>query len=285
MVKQRGSALGIKIVYLVYKVFGFWVMKLLLRFVAFYFALTTPKIKKDLSKIYTLCGKKYGFWEHFEHIYSFALVFTDRFLSKIDSINYSFELQNEAIYTENSKHPMMMFTAHLGDWHVCTRALPKTGQKMNVVMKEAVKKDVREFQNKITNKEEYNTIDISEGFFSYGVKIANALKNNEAVSIMVDRFNGAGKEVVFFGKKLLFHDTPFSLAYSQQAKMVAIFSFRVADFKYKIIFEEIHFDTSISKEESIRQAMQEYAFLLERYTKEYTSQWFNHYDIFGITAA
>lgn len=279
MVKQRGSAFGIKIVYLVYKIFGFWAMKLLLRFVAFYFALTTPKIKRDLSKIYTLCGKKYGFLEHWKHIYSFALVFTDRFLSKTN-IAYEFEFINKDAYYKISDKPMMMLTSHLGDWHVCAKALPKTGQKINIVMKEVVKKEVREFQDKLTNQQDYNVIDISEGFFSYGIKIANALKNKEAVSIMVDRFVSSGRGVNFFGQELLFHDTPFNLAYSQKAALIAVFSFREADFKYKIMFEEISFDDSLKKDEAIQNALQKYASLLEKYTKEYTNQWFNHYDIF-----
>lgn len=257
-------------------------MKALLYVVSLYFAASTPKIKKDLTKLYNLCGKKYGFKEHISHIYSFALIFTDRFLSKISSIKYEFEIRNENLYLESINNAVMILTSHIGDWHVCAKTIPRTEQKVHVVMQEVVKKDVKKFQDELTQESEYSVIDISEGFFSYGVKIANALKNKETVSIMVDRFAGSGVKTVFLGQELFFNDTPFLLAYSQKASMIAVFSTREADFKYRVSFEKIEFDCELKKAAAVQKAIQQYALLLEQYTIKYTNQWFNHYDIFAV---
>ncbi|MDD2829457.1 MAG: hypothetical protein PHW18_07790 [Sulfuricurvum sp.] len=284
MSTQRGNGFGLYIVYLFFRFFGYWGLRIVLWFVVLYFALTTPTLKRHLRKYYLLNTEKFNFFLYYRHLYTFALVFSDSFLSKRFLSRYHFQMHNsEIVHLE--KGALFLFS-HIGDWSMCGLVPTQKDVPINVVMHEATKESIQEFAKSIedTTLPSMKIIDLSEGAISVAVRIAKAFQNNEIVAMMADRLVRAdgGVAVEFLGKSILINKNPFEVAYNRNVPMIALFSLRESDYRYNIYYYTIPpFDLTLPKEEAISKTAQEYATLLETIVRQYPDQWFNHYDFFA----
>ena len=202
-IKQRGSGFGISIVYLFFRMFGYKGLHFILFFVVFYYTLTTPKIKNYLKEYYLLNTGKFNFCIYYKHIYTFALVFADRILSKRFFSKYHVENINTGVIPMD-QGAIFLFS-HIGDWTISGRNPIRRKVLINMVMHEVVKKSIKKFSKSIQDETlpTINVIDLQEGPINVAVKIANALQNKEIVGMMADRYlsQEGAQEVVFFGKK------------------------------------------------------------------------------------
>lgn len=258
-------------------------MRFLLFFVVFYYTLTTPKIKRYLREYYLLVTGKFNFFIYYKHMYTFALVFADRILSKRFLSKYKLQtFQADVIDVERGS---IFLFSHIGDWSMCGLVPTRKKVQINVVMHEAIKKSIKKFSQTIQEEivSNINVIDLAEGSMSVALKVANALKNREIVGMMVDRYlsKEGAQEVKFFGKNVWINRNPFEVAYNRDVPIVALFSLRKADYIYNSYYYNLPaFDRSLPKKESIAKIAQAYMHLLEETLKKHPEQWFNHYDFF-----
>lgn len=284
MSTQRGNGFGLYIVYLFFRFFGYWGLHIVLGFVVFYFTLTTPTLKRYLREYYLLNTGKFNFFLYYRHLYSFALVFSDRFLSKRFLSRYRIQTHNaEVVHLE--KGSLFLFS-HVGDWSMCALAPTQKDVPINVVMQEVTKESIQSFEKSLKkdNLPSMKIIDLSEGALSVAIHVAKAFQNNEIVAMMADRIvtKEGGVRVNFLGKTILINKNPFEVAYNRSVPLVALFSFRASDYCYHTYYHQLSaFDTSLPKEESIAKIAQEYTDLLATTLHKHPDQWFNHYDFFG----
>lgn len=284
MSTQRGNGFGLYIVYLFFRFFGYWGLHIVLWFVVFYFSLTTPTLKRHLREYYLLNIKKFSFALYYRHLYTFALVFSDRFLSKRFLSRYHIETHNANVVNLD-KGALFLFS-HIGDWSMCGLVPTQKNVPINVVMHEAIKESIQEFGKSIEdgNLPSMKVIDLSEGSLNVAIRIAKAFQNNEIVAMMADRILNAegGVRVTFLGQSILINKNPFEVAYNRNVPMIALFSIRKDDYTYHSYYYRLSpFETTLPKEESIAKIAQEYTDILEKTVREYPDQWFNHYDFFG----
>jgi predicted LPLAT superfamily acyltransferase len=281
---QRGNGFGLYIVYLFFRFFGYIGLHLVLGFVVFYFVITTPTLKRYLRHYYLLCTGKFNFFIYYRHIYTFALVFSDRFLSKRFLSRYHIETHNAHVV--NLEKGALFLFSHIGDWSMCGLVPTQKNVPINVVMHEAIKESIQEFAKSITDDSlpQMKVIDLSEGAIQIAIKIAKAFQNREIVAMMADRIvsQESGVDVHFLGRTVRINKNPFEVAYNRDVPMIALFSLRAKDYYYNSYYHALSpFEKTLSKEDSISQKAQEYATLLEHYVREHPDQWFNHYDFFG----
>lgn len=290
MVKQRGSGIGLYIVYLFFRLFGYPGLRFVLFFVVLYFSLTTPSIKRSLREFYLLSTGKFNFLTYYRHMFSFALVFSDRFLSKRFAERYHVDAQNQKPYLTDVNKGVLFLFSHVGDWSTCGLFPSDKKRAINIVMQEAVKESVQDF-GKFIEGNPQNTpkiIDLSEGPIAVAVHVAKALQGGEIVGMMADRFltKEHSIEVTFLGKRIIINKNPFEVAYNRDVPIIALISLRKKDYHYSNNYHWLTpYDRTIPKEEAIAAAAQEYASILESVIKQHPEQWFNHYDFFTVAAA
>lgn len=284
MSTQRGSGAGLYIVYLFFRFFGYVGLRFVLWFVVLYFFLTTPALKKQLRDYYHRCIGNFNSRLYYRHLYTFALVFSDRFLSKRFLSRYHIDNHNADV-VKLDKGALFLFS-HIGDWSMVGLIPTKKNVPINIVMHEAIKESIQEFSKSIedTNVPKMNVIDLSEGAISVAIRVAKAFQNNEIVAMMADRLihNEAGVNVNFLGTTIRINQNPFEVAYNRHVPMIALFCLRTSDYHYNSYYHRLSdFDPSLPKEEAISRVAQEYAALLESTVRTYPDQWFNHYDFFA----
>lgn len=289
MSTQRGNGFGLYIVYLFFYFFGYIGLRFILLFVVFYFSLTTPLLKHFLREYYLLATGKFNYKIYYKHLYTFALIFSDRFLSKRFPKRYHIHPQNKTLYIADETKGVLFLFSHVGDWTTCELLPSEKNISINIVMQEAIKESIQKFGNSI-KKEKENTlriIDLSEGAISVAIKVAKAFQNGEIVAMMSDRMlspQGA-IQVNFLGKKIRINKNPFEVAYNRNVPLIALFSMRQRDYHYNAYYYWITpYNRDIPKEEAIAIAAQEYSEILEKVVRKYPDQWFNHYDFFGTAA-
>jgi predicted LPLAT superfamily acyltransferase len=284
MVKQRGSGVGLYIVYLFFRVFGYLGLRFILYFVVLYFSLTTPSTKRYLREYYLLCTGKFNFFIYYQHLTMFALVFADRFLSKSFIHRYHIRYINKTFGVDDISNGAIFLFSHTGDWSMCSLSPSQTQIPINIVMQEAIKESIQQFSDSLQKIPKVNTIDISQGGIAVAIAVARALQNGEIVAMMADRIltPQGSIQVTFLGKHVYFNKNPFEVAYNRKTPLVALFSWREGDYHYSARYHWLApYDMTVSKEEAITLAAQEYANILEKMVKEHPDQWFNHYDYFG----
>lgn len=285
MIKQRGSGVGLFIVYLFFRLFGYSGLRFILFFVVGYFSFTTPALKRSLREYYLLCTGNFNYKTYYHHLYTFALVFADRFLSKKFPESYHISAKNEKPYLSNEKGVLFLFS-HVGDWTTCGLLPSQRNIPINIVMQEAVKESIQSFEKSIEgdSANKMNIIDLSEGAIAVAVSVAKAFQNGEIVAMMADRFlsKESSVPVTFFGRQILINKNPFEVAYNRKVPLIALFSLREADYCYNVYYYWLTpYDYILSKENMIGKAAQEYASILEKVVREHPDQWFNHYDFFA----
>lgn len=290
MIKQRGSGAGLFIVYLFFRSFGYIGLRFVLFFVVLYFSLTTPSLKRFLREYYLLATGKFNYQIYYKHLYMFALVFADRFLSKKFAHRYKVVAKNLKPYLTDSTKGVLFLFSHVGDWSTCGLLPSEKNVPINIVMHEAVKKSIKGFE-KFMEEEPVNTInviDLSEGAIAVAIGVAKAFQNGEIVAMMADRYISIENSIpiIFLGRSVRINKNPFEVAYNRRVPMIALHSLRHSDYNYQAFYHWLTpYDYTIPKEKAIEQSAQEYADILEKVVKEHPDQWFNHYDFFGVAAS
>lgn len=290
MIKQRGSGAGLYIVYLFFRFFGYPGLRFILFFVVLYFSVTTPTIKRYLRQYYLLCTGEFNFRIYYRHLFNYSLVFSDRFLSKRFLGRYHVNAQNLRPYLSDSHRGILFLFSHVGDWSTCEQLPSEKNIPINIVMKEVIKESIQGFGKFIQGKQHnrIKVIDLSEGAIAVAIRIAKAFQNGEIVAMMADRVltQQGGVPVTFLGQRVIINKNPFEVAYNRNVPLIALLSLREKDYHYNASYHWLTpYDRSLSKEDAISNAAQEYADILEKTVKAHPEQWFNYYDFFNIGRA
>lgn len=281
--KQRGSGWSIKLVFNLYKSFGYNFIYYLMYPVTFFYFIFASNVKKALEKYYSNINKPFNNKIYFNHLRVFAICMVDRFISKVAPNSYTFIYENRDEFYQTLEEGSILLLSHYGGWASASN-LSKVKNKINIVMKEVLLKEIKEIEDSITeNKKHIEIIDLNEGGVTTSVKIANALIANEVVAMMADRPNDKKyiKELEFFSKNAGFNKNPFQFAYKINRPVLIFFVINCGKQIYKVKHQKILMDKSLKEDESIQKAMEAYIRFLEDILKENPEQWFNFYNFWG----
>lgn len=277
--KQRGSGWSIKLVFNLYRIFGYKFIYYLMYPIALFYALISTNVKVALKDYYSHLGIEMSFYRYFQHSRVFAVTMVDRFITKADPKSYKFVYDDPDRPLEIFSNATILLLSHFGGWAASSNSSRSTNV-MNIVMQEAMKDTIKEIEDEIGYKDTQKIIDINKGPIAVSISIANALMQNEVVAIMADRASNpnATISVDFLGEKALFNKNPFQIAYKMKKPLVAYFVMLSGMQEYKIEFIEIDVDYDKKASEAIEEAVLTYVEKYEEVVKRYPEQWFNLYD-------
>lgn len=278
-IKQYGSVYGHQIIIGLYKLFGYKVIAIILNFVAFYYALLTPSVKKSLTSYYEHLGLKLDLFTYFKHIRNFSFSIFDRFISRIDPEELSFERENTEEFLSLQKGGIVLLS-HIGGWATAAHSMKAEIPPMNIVMNEATKGKISKYEKSKQRKNETNVkiLDLNQGAIAVNIQIANALMKKEVVAMMADRVLDPRKviSVNFLGDQVEINKNPFDIAYRLKQPLIATFSVMLKERHYKLIFKKIE-----TENKTLEEIAQVYMDILTEIIKVYPDQWYNFFDIFN----
>ena len=277
--KQRGSAWSIKLVFNLYKLFGYKFIYYLLYPITFFYALISWNVKEALSDYYKHLGLPFNFFVYYKHLRIFAITMVDRFITKVDKGDYTFLYDDKETPLEVFQNGTILLLSHFGGW-AASSSVSRSHNKLNIVMQEVLMDSIKSIENEINTVSNVNVIDLNQGTIRVSIEIANALMKNEIVAIMGDRASNekATLLVDFFGESANFNKNPFQIAYKMSKPIMVYFVIYKSIQTYKIEFIKIDMDKTKTEKEAIEIAMKSYVNFYESILQKHPEQWFNFYD-------
>jgi len=280
--KQRGSGWSIRLVFNLYKLFGYKFIYYLMYPVTFFYFIFAGNVKDALRIYYKHLGYEFNNWVYYEHLRMFAITMVDRFITKVSPESYEFVYDNHERIVNVFNHATILVLSHFGGWAAASNS-SKANNTMNIVMKEALKGSIKQIENSLGYKTNIKVIDINTGPIAISIAIANALMNDEVVAIMGDRGANKNADIAldFLGERAYFNRNPFQIAYKMQKPIVVYFVIWIGIQKYKVEYIEIQINQTKKSEIAIDEAMKIYVHKYEEIVRKYPNQWLNFYDFWA----
>lgn len=280
--KQRGSAWSIKLVYNLYRLFGYNFIYYLMYPVSYFYYLKAKNVKEALALYYEHIGKAFTPRVHHDHLRHFAICMCDRFISLVDPTSYTYEInKREALEADLNKGAILLLS-HYGGWASAANCFGYLGLKMNIVMQEAMMQGIKDIEESIksSNTSHIKVIDTAKGGIAVTLEIAKALSGNELVAMMADRATSHknSKGIEFFNKEGFFNKNPFEIAYKTNQPMIALFIRYISPQHYEIDHVKLEMDTDEKMEDEVERCMKIYADRFKDNIHLYPQGWFNFYD-------
>ena len=295
---ERGSILGLKILFTFYKYGGRYLAQLILYPVILYFFITGKPSRtasqKYLAKMHQAgyLANKPGLWLSFKHFLAMGFAALDKIdvwlgkisMTSINHINYDVF---EPLLTANKG--ALIIGSHLGNLEIC-RALANdnTGACFNVLVFTEHAQQFNDLINNLHSDVKVNLIEVTEMGPDLAIMLQEKISQGEYVVIAGDRTSTtvAGRVIYneFLGEQAPFSQGPFILAGILQCPVLMMFCLRAQaseKHSYDLIFEQlspgIHW-TRKTRQLELDQLVKNYAETLEKYCARYPLQWFNFFD-------
>ena len=302
---ENGSYLAIKLLLVLYRFGGKWLILLCLGPVLAYFFIKDGVARRAsyqyLTRLHQYCGenspfkRQPGWWQVYRHFWQFALAA----LAKIDAwvgritpeqVSYGGAVPFEHI-TATGKGAVLI-ASHLGNTEVC-RALVRSryALKINVL---AHTKNAAAFNRvlKDSNSDvDLELIEVTELTPAVSIMLSECVERGELVVIVGDRISTQAPERAlwadFLGKPAPFAIGPWILASLMHCPVYLMFCMKDA-VGYNLMFEPFADSIKLNRKhraEQLASLVQRYAQALEAVACRYPLQWFNFYDFWQLPLA
>jgi predicted LPLAT superfamily acyltransferase len=283
--KSKGTAFGYQIFVWILKKFGVLPAYFLLRFVAFYFFITSTKANKQIVSLYR---RKLGYsWlSAVRMLYKNAYLLGQSIIDKVvvmsgikNAFTYEFDGEENLREIASLKKGGILLSAHIGNWDIAGHLLKRLETRINIVMFDGEHEKIKEYLDNIIGEKAVNLILIKEDL-SHIYEISEAFKNNELVCMHADRFVEGNKTITanFLGEKARFPIGPFVLAATFKVPVSFVFAVKESNLHYHLFASKIKSYNQPQKSAVIAEILDDYKNEMEAKVKKYPEQWFNYYN-------
>ena len=291
--KEKGTYLGIKILFSVYRWFGRGFFTVLLHPVVLFFFLFSPE-KRAASRQYLetyrrFCGdQKPVRWYHcYAHFIQFGYCAIDKLSAWLekDLPLAGFDGEQEYQKLEAQGQGAVFIGSHLGNLEYCRAMSRNTTRKtINAVVFTDHAENFTKALQEINPAFDVNLVQVSSFGVDTAIRFKEKVEQGEILVIVGDRTSPYAHDrnlaIDFMGKQALFPQGPFVLASLMDCPIYLLFCIK-QQAGYNIYLE--HFRDSARLPRAEREAaltglVQDYARRLEHYCKMAPLQWFNFFD-------
>ncbi|MGB1197789.1 MAG: acyltransferase [Thalassotalea sp.] len=293
-IDERGSAVGMKILFFVYRVLGRYLLWIPLFPVVFYLYLSgkTGRVESQrfLSQVNAYNGKKKkaSFWQGLKLFCSFANSAFDKidaWLGKITLEHIKYGGDSEFSTIVENKKGAILIGSHLGNLEVC-RALSdgRYNSPINVLTFTQNAAKFNRVLQSVNNRVNVNLIEISDMSPGLAISLKEKVDNGEIIVIVGDRTSVSASGRVnyadFLGKPAAFAQGPFILASVLECPVYWLFCLKEQG-RYNVIFEHVADKIEMPRkrrEQVLQHIIDSYAQRLSYYANLYPYQWFNFFN-------
>ena len=223
-------------------------------------------VKKITKEVFINYGEYLADWA------KFIAIDTTKLLSRFSII------QGKEIFNEAHKKGkgVILLAAHLGNWELGGLFFSNSGIPINIVTAKDGIRDIASARESVRNLHNVKTITIGDDPFFF-IDIINALKRNEIVAMLIDRYErNNGVLIDFFGEPTYFPPGPVLLARSTGCAVLPAFTVMEKEGKYKTaVGSSIDMEFSDDKDKDIYVNLKKIVKVFEQYIREYPNQWYN----------
>lgn len=171
---------------------------------------------------------------------------------------------------------VILLAAHLGNWELGGIFFGHSGIPINIVTAKDEVKAIANARESVRNLHNVKTITIDEDPFFF-IDIINALKRNEIVAMLIDRYErNNGVLIDFFGEPAYFPPGPVLLARSTGCAVLPAFTIMEKGGNYKTaVGSIIDMEFSDDKDKDVSVNLRKIVKVFELYIREYSNQWYN----------
>lgn len=171
---------------------------------------------------------------------------------------------------------IILLAAHLGNWELGGFFFGHTGIPINIVTAKDEVRAIANIRESVRNLHNVRTITIDDDPFFF-IDIINALKRNEIVAMLVDRYERKnGVLIDFFGEPAYFPPGPVLLARSTDCAVLPAFTVMEKEGNYKTaVGSVIDMEFSTDREKDIYVNLSKIVKVFEQYIRKYPNQWYN----------
>lgn len=290
-VAEAGGALGIQVLVVACTLFGRSTARLLLWFVALYYALfhaTARRASREwLERIYGPGRVTFGMT--YRHILRFSQVALDRlFLIRRQMWRFSIQTHgDDHLRTiRNSKTGTLFLGAHLGSFEAMRAQAELHGVRVNIVGHFRNARMINTALHWLDPKCTARLIEIEPGRIDFIFNIKECIERGEHVAILADRVGVAGDEVEvrFMGDPVRLPGGVYLLAHVLRCPVYLIFTIYSEPNRYNIHCEPFADRVVLprgARSEAIAEYAQRYADRLSHYARGAPDNWFNFYDFWA----
>jgi len=280
--KSRGNVLGYKIFVFLFKTIGIGAAYFLLRFVAFYFVLFSPKGTKAS---YYYFHKRRGFsplksyFKVYQSYYKFGQTIIDKTAIGAglrNKFTYEFDGVENIIELMKEQKGGIMISAHIGNFEMANYFFKEidVDAQINLVTVNNERNELKEYLDSVGAGASVNLILIQEDM-SHIFEIHNALARNELICFTGDRYFEGSKvlEEEFLGKSAKFPTGPFLLGSRMKVPVLFVYVMKETNKHYHLYARK-----AIAKARDPQSLLKEYNRSNEKMLEKYPLQWFNYFD-------
>lgn len=171
---------------------------------------------------------------------------------------------------------IIVLAAHLGNWELGGFFFGHSGIPINIVTAKDEVRAIADIRESVRSVHNVKTITIDEAPFFF-IDIINALKRNEIVAMLIDRYERKnGVLIDFFGEPTYFPPGPVLLARSTGCAVLPSFTVMEKDGNYKTAVSPIiDMEFTDNKDKDIYVNLTKIVKVFEQRIREYPNQWYN----------
>ncbi len=187
-------------------------------------------------------------------------------------------------WSRDPKKGFVLLTAHMGNWQIAMTALELMKKRVALVMRP---EDNPSVHQNLALSAEMGAIRIvsPEQFLGGVLEVLNLLKEGYIVAFMGDRAYGfPSVDVKFLGDTAKFPYGAFQIAASAGCPVVVFLSARLEGKRYDVDVSKVMYprwQPGVDKKTQLRQWVQEYADVLDDYSRKHPLQCFMFHDVWA----
>lgn len=296
--REKGTYLGLKFLFLIYRWFGRTVFSLFMHPVILFFFLFSPR-KRAASHRYLVRINRYMNnhkvvrWYHcYRHFTAFGYCVLDKLVSWMDNdLQYNdFEGREEFLRLEHDKTGAVFIGSHLGNLEYC-RALSRTAthKVINAVVYTEHAENFNRVLKEVNPAFDINLIHVRDFGVDTAIRFREKIARGEILVIVADRTspNAVERDVRadFLGEPAYFPQGPFILASLMGCPAYLLFCLKEKG-GYNIYLERFRDRIELPRKrryEALQDVVQDYATRLGHYCVKAPLQWFNFFDFWTGT--
>ena len=302
-VKEAGTLIGLRFLWLMHKIFGRWMVSFMLLPTVLYFLLFRPETRRSSKQYLLIHHQQYpNYWKKrpnifnvARHFWEFAETVVDKLLSWFVEIDAEqFDIQDEPFLESlmADKRGRLIIGSHFGNLEYCRGFVHRYRDiVINILIHDKHSENYNTLMQQLNSESRVNIFQVSEFDVQTMLKIKAKIDAGEWIFIAGDRTPPSGSlrttEVDFMGQKALLPIGPYLLAKGLACPVQLLFTYCDCSSRdRKIKVEMVNFSEQIKidrkdREIALNKYAQRYANELEDRCARSPYQWFNFYDFWA----
>lgn len=286
---EKGTALGIHLLLMSYRLLGRRGIRLILRLVSFYYVIFAKKARLASLQYLAKVSLPSSFWQVWTHIYTFAQCTFDRVLFARGELS-KFEIRRHGTHYLDRLHQQgrgaILLGAHLGSFEAMQAATTFHNFPIYMLTYEANAKRIQAFLKHVGNDIHRPIIEINPGNPGYIFQIRDLIEQGALIAILGDRvgLNEKTASVEFFADQAHFPTGPYTLAALLQCPIYLTFGLYRGKNRYDLycepFAETLHLPRH-KRAENLALHAQNYAKRLEFFCQTAPYNWFNFFNFWS----